>query len=79
MNQSIRDSDNPIVLQKVDQQINPNRYNLRKSDDESKIDMSITDDKSQKVKKQNEVPQLKVDTKETYDDEPMRLVSFAAV
>lgn len=79
MNQSIRDSDNPIVLQKVDQQINPNRYNLRKSDDESKIDMSITDDKSQKVKKQNEVPPLKVDTKETYDDEPMRLVSFAAV
>ena len=79
MNQSIRDSDNPIVLQKVDQQINPNRYNLRKSDDESKIDMSITDDKSQKVKKHNEVPQLKVVTKETYDDEPMRLVSFAAV
>ena len=58
MNQSIRDSDNPIVLQKVDQQMNPNRYNLRKSEDESKIDMSITDDKSQKVKKQNEVQPL---------------------
>lgn len=58
--------------------MNPNRYNLRKSEDESRIDMSMTDDKSQKVVKKTEIQALKVVTDEA-DDVPMRLVSFAAV